>query len=223
MFDRFTEKARRVILFARNESNTYGSSQIESEHLLLGLLRESRSLLDPPRAKPDAPEMIRRRIHQHAARQEKSDTPINPPISPECQRILDHADEEASAFGHLFIGTDHLLAGTLREEKSLAATILREQGTQLQLIRDELRNAPSGDTTRQAPAQELAYTPESRDALQFAREEAKLLGSRNIGTEHLILGVLRSNIFAAQLLAHRGLTVETLRQELLRRDAGPLA
>ena len=160
MLDRFTEKAKRVMFFARYEIANYGVSQIESEHLLLGLLRESRSIVDAPRAAANAPEIIRRRIHQQAARQEKATTSLDPPTSPEVQRIFDHAAEEASAFGHLSIGTDHLLAGILREETCLAATLLREQGLKLELLREELRNAPPVTPAHARPQHKSSPTPQ---------------------------------------------------------------
>jgi len=145
MFDRYSEKARRAIFFARYEASQFGRNSIESEHLLLGLLREDRRLLTMLRI-PDA-EKLRRRIEERMpATGEKISTSVDLPLSHECQRALTYANEDAELLGHRDIETWHLALGLLREEKSGVAELLRENGmdhaTFLELVRTTPIDAP---------------------------------------------------------------------------------
>jgi hypothetical protein len=120
MFERYTEKARRVIFFARYEASQYGSPYIESEHLLLGLLREDR-------APTSYIESIRKEIGSGITIRERISTSVEVPLSQECKRILIYAAEEAERLGHKHVGTEHLLLGIRREDQSLAARILQDR------------------------------------------------------------------------------------------------
>ncbi len=215
MFERYTEKARRVLFFARYEASSLGSPQIEPEHLLLGLLRENKKLLHPPRAKDGAVEFIRRRIAENITPGTKISSSIDLPQSTTTRRVLEHAQTEARAFGHIHIGTEHLLLGIVLEPETFAANLLTEQGLVPSSLREELRTAGNSDAPQRASG-ELPLSGESRDALSFAEEEAKSLGRQSIATEHLLLGVLRADFFAAKLLAEKGLTLDNLREELSR-------
>src|SRR5450756_1886862 len=138
MFERYTEKARCVIFFARYEASQFGSSYIETEHLLLGLLREDKALTFPFLRSHASVESIRHQIEGHITIREKVSTSVDLPLSDEYQRVLAYAAEEAERLSHKHIGTEHLLLGLLREEKCFAAEILRERGLRLSTIREEL-------------------------------------------------------------------------------------
>jgi ATP-dependent Clp protease ATP-binding subunit ClpC len=142
MFERYTEKARRVVFFARYEASQFGSPYIESEHLLLGLLREDKGLTMRFFQSVESIGEIRRQIEGHTSIREKTSTSIDLPLSNECKRILAYAAEEAERLGHQHIGTEHLLLGTLREPESFAAEILKQYGLKLEEIRQALSGAP---------------------------------------------------------------------------------
>ena len=95
MFERYTEKARRVILFARYEASQFGSPYIESEHLLLGLLREDKALSNRFLRSQVPLESIRKQIEEHTPMREKVSTSVDLPLSNECKRVLAYAAEEA--------------------------------------------------------------------------------------------------------------------------------
>lgn len=138
MFETYTEKARRTLFFARLEASEFGSPSIESQHLLLGLLREYKALvkLFP---KPDAAlDTLRKHSKEHSTVREKIPTSIDLPISDECQRILLQASEEAERMGHKHIGTEHLLLGILREQGSYVARLLNENGLFLDGVREQI-------------------------------------------------------------------------------------
>jgi ATP-dependent Clp protease ATP-binding subunit ClpC len=140
MFEFYTERARRVIFFARYEASNYGSNTIETEHLLLGLCREDRKLL----RYFDASERdIRVKVEALITKKTKVSTSIDLPLSNECKRILAYANEEAERLGHRHIGTEHLLLGMLRESGCLAARVLGEAGVRLESLRDELAKSKS--------------------------------------------------------------------------------
>ena len=138
MFERYTEKARRVIFFARYEASQFGSPYIETEHLLLGLLREDKALTNRFLRSHASVESIRKQIEGHTTIREKVSTSVDLPLSNECKRVLAYAAEEAERLSHKHIGTEHLLLGLLREEKCFAAEILHERGLRLSTIREEL-------------------------------------------------------------------------------------
>ena len=141
MFERYTEKARRVVFFARYEASGCGSPYIEVEHLLLGLLRENKALGNQILPSPDAAESIRKQIEGHTPIRPKISTSVDLPLSDECQRVLVYAAEEAERMNHKHIGTEHLLLGLLREEKCFAAEILHERGIQLSTIREFIQGS----------------------------------------------------------------------------------
>jgi hypothetical protein len=146
MFERFTERARRVIFFARYEASSYGSMSIETEHFLLGLLREDKNVMNRFLGSASSAESIRTQIEKHITVRPKASTSIGLPLTDECKRILKHAAEEAEALGHRIVGTEHLLLGILRESDCLAARLLIETGVQLERIREELRKTtPSSE------------------------------------------------------------------------------
>ena len=109
MFERYTEKARRVIFFARYEASQFGSPYIETEHLLLGLLREDKALTNRFLRSHQSVESIRKQIEGHTTIREKVSTSVDLPLSNECKRVLAYAAEEAERLSHKHIGTEHLL------------------------------------------------------------------------------------------------------------------
>src|SRR5262245_63216912 len=128
MFERYTEKARRVIFFARYEASQFGSPYIETEHLLLGFLREDKALAMRLLRSEDKIESIRKQIEQMTKVREKVSTSVDLPLSNESKRVLAYAAEEAERLSHKHLGTEHLLLGILREENCFGAAILRERG-----------------------------------------------------------------------------------------------
>src|SRR6266852_1792005 len=150
MFDRYTEKARRVIFFARYEASQFGSPFIETEHLLLGLLREDKTLANRFLRSDAAVESIRKQIEGHTTIREKVSTSVDLPLTHECKRVLAYGAEEAERLSKKHIGTEHLLLGLLREEKCFAAEILHERGLRLSTIREELARSSQEKT---APSQ----------------------------------------------------------------------
>src|SRR6266852_2381346 len=165
MFERYTEKARRVIFFARYEASQFGSPYIETEHLLLGLLREDKALTNRFLRSHASVESIRKQIEGHTTIREKVSTSVDLPLSNECKRVLAYAAEEAERLSHKHIGTEHLLLGLLREEKCFAAEILHERGLRLSTIREELQRSQSEKVAANRPKESSLLAEFSRDPL----------------------------------------------------------
>src|SRR5829696_6024492 len=170
MFERYTEKARRVIFFARYEASQFGSPYIETEHLLLGLLREDKALANRFLRSHAAIESIRKQIESHTTIREKVSTSVDLPLSHECKRVLAYGAEEAERLSHKHIGTEHLLLGLLREDKSFAAEILHERGLRLSQIREEIARQSSEKMSASRPKESSLLAEFSRDLTQAAMD-----------------------------------------------------
>ncbi|HKO98386.1 MAG TPA: ATP-dependent Clp protease ATP-binding subunit [Pyrinomonadaceae bacterium] len=172
MFERYTEKARRVIFFARYEASQFGAPAIEPEHLLLGLMREDKTLTGRffPRAQVSI-ESIRKEIEGRTLLREKISTSVELPLAPETKRVLAYAHEESDRLQHRHIGTEHLLLGLLREDRSMAAEILYERGLRLNAVRDEIARQ-SGVDSRSSQKKDTPHLVEfSRDLTDDASSD----------------------------------------------------
>src|SRR5512143_3675271 len=125
MFERYTEKARRVIFFARYEASQFGDTEVGDAHLLLGLTRESKELF--ARGASTA-ESIRRSIEDAIGPPRAGvSTSVDMPLTNLGKRVLAYAAEEADRLGHRHISTEHLLLGLFREKNSIAAAVLQQE------------------------------------------------------------------------------------------------
>jgi ATP-dependent Clp protease ATP-binding subunit ClpC len=138
MFEKYTEKARRVIFFARYEVSEFGSKAIEPEHLLLGLLREDEATLARFLPAGASAEMIRGQVVCGLAKGDRISTSVEIPLSPLAKEVLEYAREESEGLGHRQIGTEHLLLGLLREGPE-AGRVLRESGLELAGLRRRIK------------------------------------------------------------------------------------
>jgi hypothetical protein len=139
MFERYTEQAVRALFFARYDASQLGSIVIEPEHLLLGLIRESKGLTNALFARLGvSQEDIRRELEGRSAFREKIATSVEIPFSEPAKRVLQFAAEESDRLLHNYIGTEHLLLGILREERSAAAALLIDKGMRVDAVRMEI-------------------------------------------------------------------------------------
>jgi ATP-dependent Clp protease ATP-binding subunit ClpA len=202
MFDRYTEKARRVIFFARYEASQFGTPQIESEHVLLGLLREDRFLFRHLMPSGWTVESIRRKIEFGAPIREKVSTSVDMPLSSEVKRILTWATEEVDRADDSHIEGKHLLLGILREKDCVAAKLLQEDGVQLSSAREILAGTQAtGEVGAGSGVGSGAGRPSfGRRTIEFLNEaDGKVLAATagapvpQIGSE-IVLGAVRARI-----------------------------
>ena len=139
MFEKYNEKARRALFFARYEASKLGSRVIEAEHVLLGILREGEESVMSLFARFDVkPDEIRREIEGERVFVERVSSTADLPLSEETKKVLAYAAHEAEGMAHTAVGSEHLLIGILRVESSLAMRVLTHAGLDLYAVREEV-------------------------------------------------------------------------------------
>ena len=131
------------------------------------------------------------------------------------RKVIILAKEEARRFNHDYIGTEHILLGLVREGEGVAATVLQKMGVSLENIRIEVEKLVQPGPTTQIIG-DIPFTPRAKKALELSAEEARSLGHNYIGTEHLLLGLIREGEgIASQVLLNLGLDLNTVRNEVM--------
>jgi uncharacterized protein (TIGR03435 family) len=183
MFERFTEQARRVLFFAREEASQLGSIRIDTEHLLLGLIREGKGLTN--RLFDDAGialDDIRHEVLRRVPARSKTSTSAEIPFSAAAQRVLQHSAEEADRLLHDYLGTEHLLLGLLSEQGSVAADVLTSRGLRLDRVREHIVKLVSDGESPQHPG------PPSIPANTFKWPWLRFVPSRSV---HILYSELK--------------------------------
>jgi ATP-dependent Clp protease ATP-binding subunit ClpC len=177
MFGQFTEKARRVVIYAQEEARRMGHNFVGTEHLLLGLIRESNSL--PAKVLQSLGldlETVRGEVLKATGRGPAIGPNEEVAFTPRAKKVvLELAGEEARALGHNFIGPEHLLLGLIREGEGVAAQVLLAAGADLNKVRHQLVHMAGSQSGGQSPADsQPANTPTldlyGRDLTQSARD-----------------------------------------------------
>jgi ATP-dependent Clp protease ATP-binding subunit ClpC len=135
------------------------------------------------------------------------------------RRVLTFAQEEARLLNHSFIGTEHILLGVLREGDGLGAQALRELGISLEAAREEVASVVGVAGT--APSGSPPFTPRAKKVLELSLREALQMNHSYIGTEHILLGLVREGEgVAATVLINLGVGLGRVRQEVIRMMSG---
>jgi len=224
MFERYTERARRVLFFARYEATQLGSTSIETEHLLLGLIREGKGLTSRIFARSHLSlESIRKEIEGRTVFREKVSTSVEIPFSAETKRVLQFAADEADKLLHTYIGTEHLLLGILREERSVAASILYEKGMRLASVREDIVQLLNEKTAPARPKETPLLAEFSRDLTEAAmKNQLDPLVGRDVELERVQQVLCRRTKNNAVLIGEPGVgktaIVEGLAQQIVAGD-----
>jgi Clp amino terminal domain, pathogenicity island component/UvrB/uvrC motif len=130
------------------------------------------------------------------------------------RRAIDLAHDEARQLNHNYIGTEHILLGLIHEGEGVAAQALESLGISLDGVRQQVEQIIGQG--RQEPQEHLAYTPRAKKVLELSLREAKQLGHNYIGTEHILLGLVREGHgVAAQVLTALGADLNRVRQQII--------
>jgi ATP-dependent Clp protease ATP-binding subunit ClpC len=141
---------------------------------------------------------------------------LTPNFTPRAQQVLALAREEADHFHHTFVGTEHLLLGLIKLGKGVAVNVLQKMGLDFETVRREIEKL-IGTGPDQKLLSNIPYTPRVKKALSLAADEAKALNHTYIGTEHILLGLLREGDgVAARVLKNLNLDIEQTRREVLK-------
>jgi ATP-dependent Clp protease ATP-binding subunit ClpC len=138
MFERFTERARRVIILARGEAEKYQHEYLGTEHLLLGIVREGTgTAISVLQALEFSPKQLEAELISRMPPTENVLTLGEIPFSPQAKKVLELSVEEARLLGQNYIGTEHLLLGLIKEDSGIAAQVLKSFGLSLSMLRKE--------------------------------------------------------------------------------------
>ena len=133
------------------------------------------------------------------------------------RKVLAMAREESARLQHEYVGTEHILLGLIREGEGVAATVLQNLQVDLDDVRFSIETTVKRGRPGNAPGPDLPYTSRAKKVLELAMTEARELNHTYVGTEHLLLGLIREQSgIAAQVLLERGVTSEIARAEVVR-------
>ncbi len=227
-----TPRAKEVIELAVEEARSLKHHYIGTEHMLLGLLHEGEgiaavSVLASLNVSLESVRNETLKIISDTAKEEvRLRAEVLPPqwksrnnfddyqFSEQVERVLSYAQEEARNLQHSYVGTEHLLLGLLREEGGVAAHILKSLGADLMRTRAGIETLV-GRGERSAPG-EVSLTPLARAQMHLAADEAERLHNKSIGTEHLLLGLVREGEgIASSVLGSLGVSLEMVRTKTL--------
>jgi ATP-dependent Clp protease ATP-binding subunit ClpA len=221
MFERYTEKARRVIFFARYEASQFGSPFIETEHVLLGLLREDRDValrflgteVSGEAARDVPPEVaeVEKRIRFIVNQMENSIA------NQQFEKARFYSDEERKERENLRLMREKYKLSDVPEGSIL-------ESDPIEAIRRQIE-AQTARREKVSTSVDLPLSHESKRVLAYGAEEAERLSHRHVGTAHLLLGLLREEkCLAAEILHQRGLRLALVRKEVAKSppaDEGP--
>ena len=172
MWQRFTERSRRLVFYAQEEAGRLGENYVSTEHLLLGLLRENDSV---------AARLLDQMGVSLAGLRSKIEQEVTPgegrigqdmQLTPRSKRVIDLAYEEAKLLANNYIGTEHLLLGMIREEEGVAGRVLKESGVTLEQTRQLVREIQAASITPPASGGQAADIPQG-DAAEFQMSSFK--------------------------------------------------
>jgi ATP-dependent Clp protease ATP-binding subunit ClpC len=213
MFERFTDRARRVLVMAQEEAKLLGHGFIGTEHLLLGLVAEGEGVGAKALAAVGVDLAdVRARVLAVVPAGGPVDGPA--PFTPRSKKVLEMSLREALGLGHNYIGTEHLLLGLLREREGVGAQVLMAAGVRLEDVQAKVVELLSGfSRPRPGPGSAADHvTPAGSIVPDRAKAEA---GSEPLGSHHYLLAVLGdSSSLGGRLLQSFGVTDEAVRDRL---------
>src|SRR5947208_22233 len=218
MFERFTERARRVIVLAREEARLLDHDHIGTEHLLLGVVADDGDAagaladlgLDLATARREVEDAVGRGAAPPSG---------HVPFSPRAKKALGASPREARDDGHHHIRPARLLLGLLHEGDGVAARALESMGIALEAVRSQVEEIIGEGAL--SPSDHLPFTPRAKKVLELSLREAMQLGHNYIGTEHILLGLVREGEgVAAQVLVKLDADLSRVRQQVIQLLSG---
>jgi ATP-dependent Clp protease ATP-binding subunit ClpC len=237
MFERFTNRARNVVVLSQEEARLLGHNYIGTEHILLGLIRQSDGVAYQALARFDMSLDATRDEVKAIIGLGKAKPLGHIPFTPRAKKVLELALREALRLNHNFIGTEHILLGLIREGDGVGAQIMKqhcsdlsevraavldlvstmpaEPARGLRWLRDRVETITGKGPERSQPVQ-IRTTPAADISLTQA---ARLAGSQPVGSHHLLLAALADPESAAsRALSEFGVTLEPLKDALRKAD-----
>lgn len=240
----FTPRAQQALALARKEADRFNHNFVGTEHLLLGIIRLGQGVAVNVLQKLGFDlQSIRKEVEKQVGTGPDQKIIGNIPYTPRVKKVLSLAAKEAKALSHTYVGTEHILMGLLREGDGVAARVLTSLGVKTDRTREEilkeldpnfaaeyilerqsLKPMTPAEIEQAEQAQVLSeFTPRAQQVLGFARKEADSFNHTYVGTEHLLLGLIRlGSGVAVTILKQLGMDLEATRKEVLKHvAAGP--
>ena len=225
MWQRFSERARRVILLGQEEAGNLNSDHVGTEHLLLGLARETDGIGAAVLQQLGVDLEQVRAATLAALAPVVNPTTGEPKLTPKAKRVLELGADEARRMRHNYIGTEHLLLAFLREKDGMACSVLRELGLNLENTRAQVMvhlgemSAPtaatSPDSSRSNDVAALSrVSPGVRELLYFAAQDSRESGASQVEIVHLLRALCRDDSESARILSDAGVDVDALLNHL---------
>jgi ATP-dependent Clp protease ATP-binding subunit ClpA len=221
VFERFTERARQVVVLAQDEARLLKHDHIGEEHLLLGLLREEDGVAARV-LRESGVELEDTRRHVRAVVGEgEGPTAGQIPFTPRAKAALERALRESLSLGSSYIGTEHVLLGLLREPGDVLGKVLENAGSDTGAIVSRAVHRPGRPAAvpLEFPkgSESERFTERARRAVALAQDEARTLTHNYVGTEHILLGLLREEEgLAARVLDALHITIDDVRAQVAR-------
>ncbi len=226
MFERFTDRARKVMALANQEAQRLNHEYIGTEHILLGIVKEGSGVGATVLKNLGVDiKQLRREVEKLVRSGPNMITMGKLPQTPRARRVVEYAIEEARALGHNYVGTEHLLLGLLRETEGIAAQVLMNVGLKLEDVRQEVLNLLGAVTGRTSDAPLWGIGPDmpwvempvrlgdrALGVMVSARREAQQSHQEHVQTEHVLLSLVEeSNGLAVVALRSLGVDTQKLR------------
>jgi ATP-dependent Clp protease ATP-binding subunit ClpC len=174
-FNRFTERARKVIILAKEEAKRFNHDYIGTEHILLGLVREGEGVAAAVLANFGlSPDKIRVEVEKLVQPGPATVISGDLPFTPKAKKVIELAMDEARALGHNYIGTEHLLLGLIREGEGVASQVLMNMGLELEKVREEVLNLLGSEIPGYETGQKPAGPTKTPALDAFGRDLTKL-------------------------------------------------
>jgi hypothetical protein len=239
MFDRFTNRARRAVVFAKEAAQSHGHNYIGTEHILLGLIKEGGGMAAKALESLGISLLSVRSQIEEIIGEGQQTSPDHIPFTPQAKKVLELSLREALDLGHDYIGTEHILLGLMREGEGVAAQVLVRHGTDLDRVRqqvtqllqdyyegkdDSSHSDPRGagtiprpqhpaapvDASHGTTAAQSILDAEARELLEAAVGEAQETGDRELGGQHLLLAMCLRQDTSWLVLRWAGASAQTL-------------
>lgn len=228
MFERFTDRAKKVMQLANLEAHRFNHEYIGTEHILLGLVIEGQGVAAHVLKNLDVDlHRICIEVMKIIPRGHDPVTMTKVPLTPRAKKVIEYAMEEARGFEHNYVGTEHMLLGVLRETEGVGAQVLINMGLELREVRQEIVTLLGEPVREPADARvssqvthfrelgSMEYTERARKVMLLAAEEVYNFGHTYLGPEHILLGICREGTsVGVKVLQTEGLSESRVRDEI---------
>ncbi|MGH3679495.1 MAG: Clp protease N-terminal domain-containing protein [Natronosporangium sp.] len=211
MFERFTNRARAIVVYAQDEARLLRHNYIGTEHILLGLLREGEGVAAQSlQGLEISLENVRRQVEEIIGQGGEAPTG-HIPFTPRAKKVLELSLREALQLKHNYIGTEHILLGLIREGEGVAAQVLVRLGADLDRVRQQVVRLLGQRAEPGAPDEPVAVRRRTPAAEHVVAAAERLAGGSPMGSHHLLEALIRSeDSAAAKVFAALGVEAEAV-------------